>query len=200
MTQKIHIASSRPIGERCRIWAESRLPPGAELTPDPEACDVFLSVLYAHLVSEQFIEGRRCYNFHPGILPQYRGAGAFSWCLINGDRQCGVTLHELETDIDSGPILDVKTFGVEAWDDAESLFNKGMEAIYSLFCRWWTRLSDPDWQGRGKPQDDVEARIYYRKDLQKQRDLTRFVRAFSFGDKEPAFYVDRQGVRHELRW
>lgn len=197
---KIHIASSRPIGDRCRAHAALHLPPGCALTDDPEASDVFVSVLYAHLVSEQFIEGRRCYNFHPGILPQYRGAGAFSWALINGDKVCGVTLHELETDIDSGPVLDLKTFPVEGWDDAESLFHKGMDAIHALFVRWWGRLADPNWQGRGTPQDPAQARVYYRRDLQRQRDLTRLVRAFSFGGKEAAFYTDRHGERHELHW
>lgn len=195
---KVHIASSRPIGDRCRQWAGQHLPDGCELTDDPEASDVFISVLYAHLVSEQFIEGRRCYNFHPGILPQYRGAGAFSWAILNGDKVCGVTLHELETDIDSGPIIGKAIFPIEAWDTAESLFHKGMAAIYEMFTDCWHSLLAGDYPRT--PQNPDEARIYYRKDLQKQRDLTRFVRAFAFEGKESAFYTDRNGVRHELRW
>lgn len=195
---KVHVASSRPIGDRCRAWALANLPPGWELTADPEASDVFISVMYAHLVSEQFIERRRCYNFHPGLLPQYRGAGAFSWCLINGDRVCGVTLHELETDIDSGPVIATAAFPVEAWDDAGSLCAKGMQAIYGLFRVHWPALLDGS--AAGEPQDPGKARLYYRKDLRGQRDLTRFVRAFSFEGKEPAFYTDRNGVRHEVRW
>jgi methionyl-tRNA formyltransferase len=196
----IHIASSRPIGQRCIEWARRHLPEGCELTDDPEACEVFISVLYAHLVSEQFIEGRRCYNFHPGILPQYRGAGAFSWSIINGDKVCGVTLHELETDIDSGPILGVETFPIEAWDDAESLFRKGMDAIYKQFADWFVHLACNDERMPRTPQDPAQARIYYRKDLKKQQDLTRFVRAFSFEGKESAYYINRAGERVELRW
>lgn len=195
---KVHIASSRPIGDRCRAIARDLLPQGAELTDDPETSDVWVSVLYGHLVSETFISGRRCYNFHPGILPEYRGAGAFSWCLLNGDKECGVTLHELEVDIDSGPVLAVRRFPVHPWDTAESLYGKGMRAIEELFRAWLPRLIDGLYTAQ--PQDEGRARIYYRRDLERQRDLTRFARAFAFDGKPGAFWTDRHGNRHELRW
>lgn len=194
------VASSRwpEVGNRCREFAVQNAPEGWCHTEDPEESDVFLSVLYGSLVSEDFIARRRCYNFHPGILPIYRGAGAFSWCLINGDRACGVTLHELDVDIDTGPIICVRSFPVEAWDTAGTLFAKGMSKIYDLFCEYFHRLLLG--QYHAQPQCADAARTYYRKDLRKQQDVTRFVRAFTFEGKEPAFYTDRHGNRHELRW
>lgn len=195
---KVCIASSRPIGERCRDWAARNLPEGVTLTDDPESSEVFISVLYGHLVSETFISPRRCYNFHPGILPQYRGAGAFSWCLLNGDKECGITLHKLEVDIDSGPVIALRTFPVHPWDTAESLFGKGMGAIYELFTGWFARLVAGLYTA--EPQDESKAKLYYRRDLERQRDLTRFARAFAFEGKPGAFYTDRHGRRHELRW
>jgi methionyl-tRNA formyltransferase len=194
---KVHVATSRDIGRRCIQWASANLPAGAALTDDPEASDVFVSVLYAHLVSEAFIEGRKCFNFHPGILPQYRGAGAFSWCIINGDRECGVTLHELDVDIDTGPVIASRTFPVEAWDTAGTLHGKGEEAIFGLFREYFPRLLSGDYEAT--PQRGA-ARTYYRRDLRAAMDLTRFVRAFTFEGKEPAYYTDRNGDRVELRW
>jgi methionyl-tRNA formyltransferase len=195
---KVHIATSRDIGRKCHKWAERNLPDGAELVTDPNTCDVFISVMYGHLVSEEFISKRRCYNFHPGILPQYRGSGAFSWTIINGDKRCGVTLHELDVDIDTGPIIAVESFSIEAWDTAQTLHARGMEAMQTLFERWFVRLLNKEYPTA--EQNNDQAHTYYRKDLQAKRDLTRIVRAFTFGEKEPAYYTDRNGNKIELRW
>jgi len=32
-------------------------------------------------------------NFHPSLLPAYRGATPPSWCLMNGEKRTGVTAH-----------------------------------------------------------------------------------------------------------
>lgn len=199
-TQLLHVASSRPVGRACVAWAEANLPAGWALTDDPEACDVFVSCMYGSLVSEEFINrpGRRCYNFHPGILPEYRGSGAFSWAIVNGERRCGVTLHELDVNIDTGPVIDVGAFPIEAWDTAESLFDKGMVRLVAMFKGWLPRLLANDHPR--VPQDEGRARTYYRKDLAGKMDLTRFVRAFTFGGKPGAFYVDRTGRKVDLTW
>jgi methionyl-tRNA formyltransferase len=197
---RLCIASSRweAIGTQCREWAAANLPEGVTLTYSPDDCDVFISVLYGHLVSEEFIAKRRCFNFHPGILPQYRGAGAFSWSILNGDKECGITLHELDVDIDTGPIIAIGTFAIEPWDTAESLFGKGMAKLFEMFQANFHAILKGDYEA--KPQEQSKARTYYRKDLKAAQDLTRAVRAFSFGGKEPAYYLDSKGQRVELRW
>ena len=208
---KVCIASSREeeIGRRCREWAAQNLPQGFALTSDPDESDVFISVLYGKLVSEEFINrpGRRCYNFHPGILPQYRGAGAFSWCILNGDRVWGVTLHELDVDIDTGPIIGMLTGRIESSDSAETLFRKGMDAIYQMFTDNFGLLLSGRYHA--VPQEDAAGRFpaagsiprtYYRKALREAADLTRYARAFHFEGEEQAFWRDRNGVKHYLTW
>lgn len=197
---KIHIATSRDIGRQCLYWAEENMPEGAVLVADPEQSDVFISVMYGHLVSEEFIAKRRCYNFHPGVLPGYRGAGAFSWAIINGEKRCGVTLHILDVDIDTGALLECQQFYIEAWDTAETLYAKGVKAMFEMFQRWWPKLIDGSRDADAVPQDQSKSHTYYRKDLEKARDLTRFVRAFTFEGKEPAFYTDHEGNKMEVRW
>lgn len=197
----VHVASARPIGKECLAWAGANMPSGWMLTDSPEACDVFVSVMHDELVSERFIngkEGRRCYNFHPGLLPEYRGSGAFSWAIINGERETGVTLHELDVDIDHGPIIDVWRFSIMPADTAGSLFDKAMEGMEWLFRTYFHHLLFETYQVPYR-QDERKARLYYRRDLQRARDLTRFVRAFTFGGKEPAYYVNAKGERVEVR-
>lgn len=45
-------------------------------------------------------------NMHAGITPAYRGVHGAYWALVRGDRErCGVTVHVVDTGIDTGSIL-----------------------------------------------------------------------------------------------
>ena len=58
-------------------------------------------------------------NFHPGP-PNYRGAGCINWALYDGARQYGCTAHLMDSTVDNGRILDVRSFEI---DEDESLKN-----------------------------------------------------------------------------
>ena len=45
------------------------------------------------------------YNFHPSLLPYYRGPVPSYWCLQNGETTTGITLHEVGAEIDRGRVL-----------------------------------------------------------------------------------------------
>lgn len=185
--RKLHVATSRPIGERCIAWAKAS---GFQLVA-AEQCDVFVSVMFDRLVSEQFLSNRKAYNFHPGILPEYRGSGAYSWAIINGERETGVTLHEIDRDIDHGPIVEIRRFQVKPSDTAGSLFRQAENVMFLMFKRWLPEIavSDPS----AVPQDESRSGIYYRKDLEGAKDITRLVRAFDFPGKEPLYFISRKG-------
>lgn len=191
---KVCIATSRDIGKLCREWAERHKLAGVELVDNPEDSHVFISVLYDKLLKKDFIEPRRCYNFHPGILPWYRGAGAYSWAIINGEIETGVTLHEIDESIDTGPVIEIRRFPIRKIDTAESLFRKAETLIYEMFTNWFSLLIDG-----GLPVTYQESgRTYLRKHLEEARDLTRFVRAFTFTGKPSAYYINRNGEKTEL--
>jgi folate-dependent phosphoribosylglycinamide formyltransferase PurN len=45
-------------------------------------------------------------NMHAGITPLYRGSHGGYWALVEGDRDtCGVTVHQVDTGVDTGQIL-----------------------------------------------------------------------------------------------
>lgn len=189
---KIHIATSREIGQKCIEWVESQ---GVKLV-GMEECDIFISILYDKLVTEEFIKSKQaCYNFHPGYLPDYRGAGAYSWVIINGESSTGVTLHMIDKDIDHGVILDRKVFPIREDDTAESLFHQAEKVIFEMFKGWWTRRNNGEAENI---QPNIGGHIYLRKDLEKAKDLTRFVRAFTFGGKEDAYYYNYKGEKRYL--
>ena len=60
-------------------------------------------------------------NFHYGLLPQYRGANPVLSQMLNGETESGITVHIVDENIDTGPIImqqkipidDKDTFGVQ---------------------------------------------------------------------------------------
>lgn len=60
-------------------------------------------------------------NFHYGLLPQYRGANPVLAQMLNGESESGITIHRVDENIDTGPIVmqekiaieDSDTFGIQ---------------------------------------------------------------------------------------
>ncbi len=194
---KIYITNTAPIGQKCREWAEKNLPLGATLVQNANACDLFFSIFHNKLVSKRFIiERKKCFNFHGGILPEYRGSTTINWAIINEEKETGVTLHEIDEKIDHGDIIDIQKIAIGEQDTAQSLYEKMEDIIFEMFRRWFIKLITLDYVAT--PQDHSKAKLYLRKDLYKAIDLTRFARAFEFAGKEQAFYLDRNGNKVHL--
>jgi methionyl-tRNA formyltransferase len=46
-----------------------------------------------------------CLNRHSGLLPSYGGLKPVFWALLHGERWVGVSVHEMELEIDAGRVL-----------------------------------------------------------------------------------------------
>lgn len=47
-----------------------------------------------------------CWNLHPALLPDYKGVSPTFWALADSADHTGVTLHTVDTGIDTGNIID----------------------------------------------------------------------------------------------
>lgn len=189
--KKVYIASSREIGKKCLKYAEFNMPNGFTLCNIMEDCDIFISVMYDTLLKESFLKNRKCYNFHPGILPYYRGSGSFSWSIINEEKTTGITLHEIDKDIDTGPIICVKDFPIKENDTAYDLFSKGMDCIYELFVENFKAILTGDYYPQKFPK--IKSSLYTRKRMDDLKDITKLVRALTFPNKEGIYYYTSDG-------
>lgn len=60
-------------------------------------------------------------NYHAGITPAYRGQQSAYWALVNGDREnAGVTIHLVDTGVDTGGILYQKVVSFASKDSVLS--------------------------------------------------------------------------------
>jgi len=44
-------------------------------------------------------------NFHPSLLPDYRGRHPLYWAIARGEKRVGISVHHLTDEVDAGPIL-----------------------------------------------------------------------------------------------
>ncbi len=191
--RKVFVATSRPVGERCAIWAEEHLPPGFSMAKTLDDAEIIISVLYDKILGPQYITNKKCFNFHPGVLPEYKGAGAFSWVLINKEKKAGITLHLMDEGIDTGDIIEIREFLISPYDTAHSLFLRGEAVIYKMFKDWFHELLMGEYVAI--PQNPKDGDLYLRRDLQRAKNLTRFIKAFHFPGKEAAYYMSRSGKK-----
>lgn len=191
---KIYVTDTVGIGQRCKEWTKNNLPENSIVTEVMEDCDIFFSVFYDKLLKKEFIEARKkCVNFHGGISTKYRGSGTINWAIINGEKEMGVTLHEIDAKIDHGDIIEIQRFPITENDTAQSLYEKSEKVIFEMFKKWFEKIVKLNYVAT--PQDHSKARMYTRKDLQDAKDLTKFSRAFTFFDKENAFYINSKGEK-----
>lgn len=65
-----------------------------------------------------------CINIHGSLLPRHRGAAPIQWAILEGDKEAGVTIMEMDVGMDTGSMLLPAAIPVEEDDTAGSLFTK----------------------------------------------------------------------------
>ncbi|MFP8487467.1 methionyl-tRNA formyltransferase [Gracilimonas sp. Q87] len=92
--------------------------------------DLILSINYLFLLDEELIDSLAlAINVHGSILPKYRGRTPHVWSIINGEAQTGVTAHIIDTDCDTGDIVEQLVIPIEK-DDTGATILKKYEKIY----------------------------------------------------------------------
>lgn len=88
--------------------------------------DVFVVAAFGQILSREILELPRfgCINIHASLLPKYRGASPINWCIINGEKETGVTIMQMNDGVDEGDILTQVTVPIAEDETAESLFGK----------------------------------------------------------------------------
>lgn len=154
---------------------------------------LLLSISWKFLISEALINkcNGSAINFHPGLLPQYRGCFSTSWSIINGESVVGYTYHLINQRFDEGPILFQEEIEILEFDTAHSL-------NYRIMQRGLSRLGEviKSFQSGSKshPQDQkgkyYPNQLPYKGEIDSSWDIAtrnRFIRAIYFPPYKPAF-------------
>lgn len=88
------------------------------LQPDLIAVANFSQILRHPILA---IPRKGCINVHPSLLPAYRGPTPCYWVLANRESTTGVTVHYVDTGIDSGDIIAQRRIPIRPSDTERSL-------------------------------------------------------------------------------
>ena len=69
--------------------------------------DLFVVASYGRLVPTPWLSLPRkaALNIHPSLLPKYRGAAPIAWQILDGERETGVSIAEVTSELDAGDIF-----------------------------------------------------------------------------------------------
>ena len=62
------------------------------------APELIVVVAFGQILSQRILDipAYGCINVHASLLPHYRGAAPMQWCVINGERETGVTTMRMD--------------------------------------------------------------------------------------------------------
>ena len=73
-------------------------------------------------------------NLHASPLPYYRGGSPLNWMIINGEKKIGISIIQVDTGIDTGPILAQKFFKLSPNETINKLV-KRVNKLYPILLR-----------------------------------------------------------------
>ena len=124
----------------------NRLDFDAEISRIIEHSAVELIVLagFMKLFQPPFVQKyrNRILNVHPTLLPAFPGAHPVADTLAYGVKIAGVTVHFVDEDVDSGPIVAQSAVPVLDTDDEESLHNRIQVEEHKLYpevIKWFAQ-------------------------------------------------------------
>lgn len=75
-------------------------------------------------------------NIHKRKVPDYRGGGPVGlWELLDGQKEIGVTVHEVTAELDAGAVVNAATIPIEPFDNLTSLALKAHVVANDLLVR-----------------------------------------------------------------
>lgn len=116
--------------------------------------DFLVSFGYRHIIRRDVLEQfpERVINLHISYLPWNRGADPNLWSFLK-DSPKGVTIHQIDEGIDTGPILAQMEVPYESDDTLRTSYARLNSALVSLFSRSWGELRIGRLSARPQPHD-----------------------------------------------
>lgn len=158
--------------------------------------DIIIVAAYGQILPAKMLKLPKygCINAHASLLPKYRGAAPIQYALMNGEKITGVTVMQMDNEMDTGDMLYKETVKIEPEDDLSSLTLKlseaGQKAIISVI-----NMLESGQKIIPEKQDNTQAtythlikkemcRINWNKTAEEIRNLIRAVPAYTFYNEE----------------
>jgi phosphoribosylglycinamide formyltransferase 1 len=107
---------------------------------------------FMRLLTAAFIQEfpQRILNIHPSLLPAFPGLNAQAQALSHGVKVTGCTVHFVDEDLDSGPIVAQAAVPILNDDTAESLSERILQEEHRVYSEAIGRVLGEPWHVRGR--------------------------------------------------
>lgn len=175
----------------------------------PGEIDLVVSYLYWRRIKKPLIEGPNygCINFHPAILPDWKGCAGYNIAILKKLPQWGVTAHYVDETIDTGKIIKVNLFDFDyKTATAQSLERTTQDELMELYKQIVLEVKE---KGRLETLDVDNSKGTYisRNQMNEMKKITEEdlasedldvkVRAFWFPPYDGA-YIEKNGKKYTL--
>jgi len=101
------------------------------------APDALFSFYFRNLLKAPVLATARhgAVNMHGSLLPRYRGRAPVNWMLLHGEREGGVTLHDMVAKADAGDIVDQEAFPIGPDDRPTEVYARLVDAVETVLVR-----------------------------------------------------------------
>ena len=129
--------------------------------------DWLLNLWGSHIFSgAELRKARKSLNIHPGILPGARGSNPVIHSML-GQIKLGVTIHEIEEDIDSGDIYCLEEINSSTFITGREAYEHVVESAISLFSKKWPEIKAG--KCRQEQKDVVQGKLQTKKETEMLR-------------------------------
>ena len=99
--------------------------------------DIIVVVAYGKILPGSVISYPKygCINLHVSLLPKYRGAAPMQRAIMEGERETGVTVMQMDEGLDTGDILLREKFDILPDDDFEKIHDRSIDVGAPLLLR-----------------------------------------------------------------
>lgn len=173
-----------------------------KLTPD-----LGLMAWWPKIIKDRLINFPRCgfLNTHPSLLPYNRGKHYSFWALVE-QAPFGVTIHRVDSGIDSGEIVAQRAINYGWEDTGKTLYEKAIASMIDLLTDIYPDLRTLNFPSRPQPAGgsfhnaselDAASEIFLDKTYS-GRELLNLLRARTFPSYPACWFCDG-GVEYEVR-
>lgn len=157
---------------------------------------IFLSTEFDRIIRPSKFKSNELYNIHFSLLPKYKGCHTAAMPILNGEELTGVTLHLMDSGIDTGDIVEQRKLLIEPNDTCRSLYLKliglgtktVIENIDRIIAKDYNTYSQSYDNSTYFPRTDIDyanIKIDYNRTA---KQIDRQIRAFSFRDFQMPYY------------
>lgn len=130
-------------------------------------CDLALLFAYGEIIPQSILDYPEYgfWNIHPSLLPKYRGASPITYPILLGEASTGVTLMQMDAELDHGPVLAQAPFSIPQEATRKELEAELTDLAFTVFKNTFSTFKA---EKQLKCQEQIHAQATFTRVLSKQ--------------------------------